>query len=319
MANWLNRVLHHDKQETEIGRSDPTNLLATLDSARQTSLHPDNFNDVIVVVDMGAVIDAKTGPHVRQRFNFYTYRGAGDYNKMVHLKAAYVNGMRVDTLTTEMSGRVADVVLPDKCKEVTIEGMDPLALGGRKAVPDEPSLATMDALDLPTRTYARDRKPQPESEEPDVLDEPESEVPTLATMETLDLPTLTYARGRKLEPEVEEPEVVDEPESDVPTLATMETLDLPSRTYARDRKVEEQTEEPVVVEEPEQEERTLATMDSEEFEPWTLANAQQFVYSSGTIEVEDSAEEDGPTLATMDPIDLPAVTHADTEHEAAAR
>lgn len=244
MANWLSRLTHHhEKKETEVGKSDPTDLLSTCQSACHMSLHPDNVDDVIVVQEMGSLVDRKVSPRIQLRYNFYTYRSGGDFNKLPNLKAAYMNGKRVDTLDHEMSGRVAAVVLPPMAKEVTID--DPLAAGGRKRTEDpapavvaqaeEPqSLATMDAdtLDLQTFRYAPGLTEQTEEEQAHHEETPEVELqegPSLATMSSdffdrqSDVEQFVYSAGQEAEP-------VDEG----PSLASMDPLfEAPEHTIIR--------------------------------------------------------------------------------------
>lgn len=79
-------------------KPDPANLEETLLAAQRLSMHNDNWDAVIVVVEHSSLLDATTGFYLQRRFNYYTYRGLGDYNKLTNLKAAYCNGRRVDVV-----------------------------------------------------------------------------------------------------------------------------------------------------------------------------------------------------------------------------
>ena len=85
-------------------RPDPTDLDQTLVAACHASCHPDNAGAVIVVVDLGAVIDKVTGDFFAKRYNYWSHHPSAnhgtadmDFNNTPHLVAAFLKGRRVDT------------------------------------------------------------------------------------------------------------------------------------------------------------------------------------------------------------------------------
>ena len=89
------------------GRPNPMDLDATLTAACHASCHPSNTAAVIVVAELGAVIDPETGDFIAKRYNYWSYHpsinngGAEmDFNNVPHLVAAFYRGRRVDTNPT---------------------------------------------------------------------------------------------------------------------------------------------------------------------------------------------------------------------------
>jgi len=152
MNQLMSRIFGLRQGSANVGRPDPTDFDATLVAAREVSLHGDNRNDVIVIVEMGAEFNPNTGSYVRHRYNFYTYRGQKEFNQIANLKAAFVNGKRVDTIDRANSGRIASHVIPTTIyREISIADGDPLALGGRKPVAPDP-IVTTDQAETPEET-----------------------------------------------------------------------------------------------------------------------------------------------------------------------
>ncbi|MGO8673130.1 MAG: hypothetical protein ACLQVD_17455 [Capsulimonadaceae bacterium] len=106
MDPWMNKVFGFRDGDVKIRRPDATDFDLTLTAARQLSMHPENRDNTVVVVELGSDFDVRTGTYVRNRYNFYTHRGAGDFNAIYNLKAAYLNGRRVDTINNTNSSRL---------------------------------------------------------------------------------------------------------------------------------------------------------------------------------------------------------------------
>jgi hypothetical protein len=83
------------------GKLDPTDLIAVRRAAKQMSLNPHYRDIVVVVVELGSEFNVETGSYVRRQYLFYPFREAADYRRIVCLKAAYRNGIRIDTTPTE--------------------------------------------------------------------------------------------------------------------------------------------------------------------------------------------------------------------------
>jgi hypothetical protein len=79
-----------------LGEADASDFAATCRVARRMSMQRANQGAVIVVVELFAKFNHNTGEYEDRRYNFYTHRGTGDFNNMKNLKAAYMNGERVD-------------------------------------------------------------------------------------------------------------------------------------------------------------------------------------------------------------------------------
>ena len=133
MSGWLNRILNRITHEPDLAHLDPTDLASTLNAARHISRRRENRGTVVVVVEIAAEFNVATGCYGDYRYNFYTYRGARDFDDMKNLKAAFLDGERVDANDRCNSGHlVTHAVLPTVHGEVSIREGDPLAAGGRK-------------------------------------------------------------------------------------------------------------------------------------------------------------------------------------------
>jgi hypothetical protein len=96
MASWVTRMLSWPGNAFSLGEADASDFAATCRVARRMSLQKANHGAVVVVVELFAKFNCSTGEYEDRRYNFYTHRGTGDFNNMKNLKAAYVNGERVD-------------------------------------------------------------------------------------------------------------------------------------------------------------------------------------------------------------------------------
>ncbi|MGO8673358.1 MAG: hypothetical protein ACLQVD_18605 [Capsulimonadaceae bacterium] len=134
MTQWLDKVFRFSKPNALGGSSDASDIDDTLAMARSLSMHRDNREGVVVVVELGSSFDHKTCSFVRQQYNFYTYRGDGDFHEISNLKAAFQNGHRVDRMDTLNVGRlvVHEASLPDQQASPAAEAT-PIAL--RAALP----------------------------------------------------------------------------------------------------------------------------------------------------------------------------------------
>ena len=117
MMGFIDRLLRWRKGETVIGTADASDFDATLRSARHMSEHRDNRNSVVVVVELGSEFNVKTGMYGDQRYNYYTFRSGDDFHRIANLKAAYLNGRRVDDMDRGLSTRLVTHGTPHSNKE----------------------------------------------------------------------------------------------------------------------------------------------------------------------------------------------------------
>jgi hypothetical protein len=106
MVNWVTRALSWPVSALSTGEADASDFGATCRVARRMSIKKANQGATIVVVELHSQFNSKTGEYEDRRYNFYTYRGHGDFNDIENLKAAYVNGMRIDKADKASSSRV---------------------------------------------------------------------------------------------------------------------------------------------------------------------------------------------------------------------
>jgi len=131
MIRWMNKVFRFGGKAADLGRPDPTNLEATLNAAQHMSMNRENRDETIVVVEMAARFNVSTGQYLDRQFNYYTNRGSRDFNEIGNLKAAFRNGVRVDTLDRANSGRMAIHSGPDQEVRYVTFDRDSVAVGGR--------------------------------------------------------------------------------------------------------------------------------------------------------------------------------------------
>ncbi|MGO8673357.1 MAG: hypothetical protein ACLQVD_18600 [Capsulimonadaceae bacterium] len=106
MIKWLDKVFRYSQPGESGGNCDASDFDATLEAARSLSMHPSNRDGIVVIVELGSLFDHKTCTYIRQQYNFYTYRGNGDFHEISNLKAAVQNGRRVDRIDKANAGRI---------------------------------------------------------------------------------------------------------------------------------------------------------------------------------------------------------------------
>src|SRR5258708_20300722 len=68
----------------------------SLESEKQMSLHPTHRDTIVVVVELGSEFDIKSGSCLRRQYLYYPFRETADFRRIVCLKAAYRNGVRIE-------------------------------------------------------------------------------------------------------------------------------------------------------------------------------------------------------------------------------
>src|SRR5580658_1576186 len=105
--NWVTRALSWTASASSLSDADASDFGATCRIARSMSLKKGNQGAIIVVVELYSKFNSKTGEYEDRRYNFYTYRSQGDFNDIDNLKAAYMNGVRIDNADKASACRMA--------------------------------------------------------------------------------------------------------------------------------------------------------------------------------------------------------------------
>lgn len=108
----LQKLFGYRKNENNLNKPDASDFMSTLHAAHDLSQHPDNRNEIIVVVELEAMFDHKIGVFEDRHYNFYSYRGESDFMKLPRLKAAFSNGKRIDSIQQASATRLSKNEIP---------------------------------------------------------------------------------------------------------------------------------------------------------------------------------------------------------------